>query len=119
MHDAERALDGRTDGVEGPPCAEAGDVEGHQEAGGHGVISVMANAFPKETVELTNKCLAADSNANDLQKSYGELIDLLFVDGNPAGVKAMLEQKGMIKNVLRLPLCPVSEATYKKISKVI
>lgn len=84
-------------------------------AGGKGVISVLANAFPSEAVALTNQCLAQNENAAKLQESYTEMIDLLFVDGNPAGVKAMLHQKGMIDNALRLPLCEVSEDTFEKI----
>lgn len=84
-------------------------------AGGKGVISVLANALPAQTVELTNKCLKKESSTIDLQAKYKEIIDLLFVEGNPAGVKAILHQKGMIENALRLPLCPVSEATYSKI----
>lgn len=87
--------------------------------GGKGVISVMANAFPAETVVLTNKCLAGDAGAVELQTQYNDLINLLFIDGNPAGVKAMLHQKGMIENVLRLPLCPVSNENYELIKKKI
>lgn len=89
------------------------------EVGGQGVISVMANAFPSQVVELTNKSLLKADDAKTLQKSYSELINLLFIEGNPAGVKAILHQKGMINNALRLPLCPVSEQTYVSIEKVI
>lgn len=89
------------------------------QAGGKGVISVMANAFPAEVVELTNKCLNDENDAEKLQKSYEELIDLMFVDGNPAGVKAILEQKGLIKNELRLPLWKASEETYKRIKDLL
>jgi 4-hydroxy-tetrahydrodipicolinate synthase len=77
--------------------------------GGAGVISVMANALPSETIKLTNKSLANDPVAEGEQESYRELIRLLFVEGNPAGVKAILHQMGIIDNCLRLPLCPVSE----------
>lgn len=84
--------------------------------GGNGVISVMANAFPAEVVELTQKSISKSPDAEMLQKSYSELINLLFLEGNPAGVKAVLHQKGMIQNALRLPLCPVSDALYQRIA---
>ena len=57
-----------------------------------------------------------EAGAEALQQKYAELISLLFVEGNPAGVKAILHQKGMIDNALRLPLCPVCDKTYKLIS---
>jgi 4-hydroxy-tetrahydrodipicolinate synthase len=86
--------------------------------GGHGVISVLANAFPKRTVALTNKSIKNAQEAKSLQEDFTDLINLLFIEGNPAGVKAVLNQKGLIENVLRLPLCPVSDETFKKISVV-
>ncbi|MFA9392512.1 MAG: 4-hydroxy-tetrahydrodipicolinate synthase [Prolixibacteraceae bacterium] len=86
------------------------------ELGGQGVISVMANAFPAEVVALTQKSLMKDAAAGALQKRYHELIQLLFVEGNPAGVKAVLHQKGIVQNALRLPLCPVSDGVYQQIA---
>ncbi|HKK80810.1 MAG TPA: 4-hydroxy-tetrahydrodipicolinate synthase [Prolixibacteraceae bacterium] len=86
--------------------------------GGHGVISVLANAFPKRTVALTNKSMENTREAKSLQDDFADLINLLFIEGNPAGVKAVLNQKGLIENVLRLPLCPVTDDTFKKISVV-
>lgn len=85
--------------------------------GGDGVISVMANALPAETVLLTNNSLKGLPLAEAEQDCYNELIKLLFVEGNPAGVKAILHQKGMIDNTLRLPLCPVSDITYQRIAE--
>lgn len=85
--------------------------------GGDGVISVMANALPSQTVALTNKSMKGETGAEELQKSYKELIRLLFVEGNPAGVKSILSHKGMIENVLRLPLCPVSDIVSQQISE--
>ncbi len=87
--------------------------------GGHGVISVMANAFPAQVVELSRKSIENPAATKDLQESYESLIDLLFVDGNPAGVKAVLNQRGIIDNALRLPLCPVSDDTFAKIADVL
>jgi len=85
--------------------------------GGDGVISVMANALPAETVILTNNSLKGLPLAEAEKDCYNELIKLLFVEGNPAGVKAILHQKGMVDNTLRLPLCPVSDITYQKIAE--
>ncbi|HKM92407.1 MAG TPA: 4-hydroxy-tetrahydrodipicolinate synthase [Prolixibacteraceae bacterium] len=86
--------------------------------GGDGVISVMANAFPAQMVDLANKCLQKDVESKNIQQKYAELINLLFVEGNPAGVKAALHGKGLIENVLRLPLCPVSAKTYQAINAI-
>jgi 4-hydroxy-tetrahydrodipicolinate synthase len=86
--------------------------------GGHGVISVMANAFPALTVQLTHKALEKNPEAKAVQDSVAEIIRLLFVEGNPGGVKAFLHQMGMIENVLRLPLVPVSEIMYDAIAKI-
>lgn len=83
--------------------------------GGSGVISVLSNAFPKLTVELTKKSFDNASDAQQLQQSLKSLISLLFVEGNPGGVKAALHRLGYLDNTLRLPLCPVSETTYGKI----
>jgi 4-hydroxy-tetrahydrodipicolinate synthase len=85
--------------------------------GGEGVISVMANALPAETVTLTNNSLDKNPGAQAEQSRYAELIKFLFIEGNPAGVKAILHQKGMVDNALRLPLCPVSDAIYQRISE--
>jgi 4-hydroxy-tetrahydrodipicolinate synthase len=94
-------------------------IHGINSIGGDGVISVLANALPAETVKLTEKCRKNEPDAITLQDSYARLIKLLFVDGNPAGVKALLHQKGMIENELRLPLCPVSERTYKRLAEAL
>lgn len=86
-------------------------------SGGCGVISVMANAYPKLISCLTNHCIESQPDSLQTQQSLAEFIRLLFVEGNPAGVKAVLHQRGLIENVLRLPLCPVSEDTYNLISE--
>lgn len=96
-----------------------GMIEPICSRGGHGVISVMANAFPAETVALTRLALIGDPQAVELQKQYARLIEMLFIEGNPAGVKAMLHLMGKIDNALRLPLCPVSDPALETISEVI
>lgn len=80
------------------------------KAGGCGVISVMANAFPAEIKKLVDLCAGKDyENAQDYQNGLKPYIAHLFEDGNPAGVKAMLNVLQISENVLRLPLVSVSE----------
>ena len=83
------------------------------ELGGIGVISGGGNAFPKEMAWLGDSALRGDSkNAREkMEADFSDLFHLIFVEGNPAGVKSILSQKGMIINRLRLPLVPVSEKT--------
>ena len=73
--------------------------------GAVGVISVIGNAFPKEFSRMVRLATRGDlSGARQIHYRFTELIELLFVDGNPAGVKSMLSVMGMINNKLRLPL---------------
>jgi 4-hydroxy-tetrahydrodipicolinate synthase len=87
--------------------------------GGRGVISVMSNAFPSTTKELTWLSLDKNPAAEDMQRKFVPLIESLFIEGNPAGVKAILNLRGKIENALRLPLCPVSDITFSKIGEVL
>jgi 4-hydroxy-tetrahydrodipicolinate synthase len=85
--------------------------------GAVGVISVVANSNPKLFTEMVNHCLNADFIA--AQKPHYqllEIIDLLFVEGNPAGVKAALKALGIMEDYVRLPLVNVSETTYNKLA---
>jgi 4-hydroxy-tetrahydrodipicolinate synthase len=87
--------------------------------GAVGVISVIGNAFPKEFSRMVRLALKGDyANALDIHHSFTELFNLLFVDGNPAGVKCMLNAMGFIENKLRLPLVPTRLTTYEQIRKV-
>jgi len=84
--------------------------------GGNGVISVIANAFPKEFSEMIS--LALDKKIQQARNIHYQLIDIinsLFVDGSPSGVKAALAIKKLANNHLRLPLVPVSQKTYDKL----
>lgn len=94
-------------------------IESISAIGGNGVVSVMANAFPAEVAELTSLALQKSIEAKNLQEKYADLINLLFVEGNPAGVKAALNQMGYIDNALRLPLCTVSDKTYQAIGNLV
>lgn len=88
--------------------------------GAVGVISVIGNAFPREFSRMTRLALAGDyQNALTIHHKFTELFKLLFVDGNPAGVKAMLNMMGMIKNRLRLPLVPTRITTYEQMRQIL
>ncbi|HEY5470585.1 MAG TPA: 4-hydroxy-tetrahydrodipicolinate synthase [Bacteroidales bacterium] len=89
-------------------------------SGGVGVISVLANAFPAQCSEIINFSLKNNFKAaRDLQFRFMEMIELLFVEGNPSGVKAMLNIMNICQNNLRLPLVPVSKTIYTRIQKAI
>lgn len=73
--------------------------------GAEGVISVVGNAYPQEFGDMVRLCLNGNfKEALPIHYSFTKLYDELFVDGNPAGVKALLHKMGMIHNELRLPL---------------
>jgi len=81
------------------------------EAGGAGLISVASNAFPEDFWHIVHDKDAA------LQAKYARMVKLLFAEGNPVGIKAVLAQKGLITNSLRLPLVPSSKELEEKIKK--
>lgn len=88
--------------------------------GAVGVISVIGNAFPREFSKMVRLALQGDyANALLIHHKFTELFKLLFVDGNPAGVKSMLNAMGMIENKLRLPLVPTRITTYDAIRDVL
>lgn len=86
--------------------------------GAAGVISVIGNALPKEFSRMIRLEMNGEmESARKIHHKFTDLFSLLFVDGNPAGVKAMLHEMGMIENVLRLPLVPTRLTTMQKISE--
>jgi 4-hydroxy-tetrahydrodipicolinate synthase len=88
--------------------------------GAVGVISVIGNAFPKEFSRMVRLAIEGDyQNALPIHHRFAELFKLLFVDGNPAGVKAMLNAMGRCENVLRLPLVPTRITTFEKIQSIL
>ena len=88
--------------------------------GAVGVISVIGNALPSEFSRMVRLALRGEySTSLTIHHKFTELFKLLFVDGNPAGVKAMLSEMGMIQNVLRLPLVPTRLTTMEKISQIV
>jgi 4-hydroxy-tetrahydrodipicolinate synthase len=87
--------------------------------GAVGVISVIGNALPKEFSKMIRLQFKGEYEpARKIHHKFIDLFSLLFVDGNPAGVKAMLHEMGMIKNVLRLPLVPTRISTLQKMSEI-
>ena len=83
------------------------------KAGGDGLISVASNAWPKEM-----KKIVQDKDAM-MQSKMGHRIHLLFVEGNPSGIKTVLSEMGMIKNVLRLPMVPCTANTQMVIRRAL
>lgn len=85
--------------------------------GGVGLISVAANAFPSQMSEIVNMALNNRfAEARNVYYRYKSIIELLFVESNPAGIKAVMSELGLIENQLRLPLVSVSSQTVEKIS---
>lgn len=88
--------------------------------GAEGVISVIGNAYPREFSKMVRLALNKEyDQALRLHHQFKELFSLLFVDGNPAGVKAALNAMGLCQNVLRLPLVPSRINTFERIQKII
>ena len=87
--------------------------------GAVGVISVIGNALPKEFSKMIRLQMRGEYDpARKIHHRFIDLFSLLFVDGNPAGVKAMLHEMGYIKNVLRLPLVPTRISTLQRMSEI-
>lgn len=88
--------------------------------GAVGAISVVGNAFPREFSRMVRLAMRGDlAGARDIHYRFTELMELLFVDGNPAGVKSLLSMMGFIENELRLPLVPTTLKTTERIRKVL
>lgn len=81
------------------------------KAGGAGLISVASNAFPEDFWHIVHE------KDQVIQAQYAEMVRLLFAEGNPVGIKAVLAQKGIIQNYLRLPLVPASKELQAQIKK--
>ena len=89
-------------------------------AGGVGVISVFGNAFPREMTQLVAAVQEGRiDDARLMNESLKELFRLIFVDGNPSGVKALMNIQGRLENVLRLPLVPAREETCRLLKQAI
>lgn len=89
-------------------------------AGGAGVISVVANAFPADFSKMVSLCLENKfDEARKLHYKLVEITDQLFADGNPGGVKAALKIKGICGDDVRLPLVKVNSGVYAKLEELI
>ena len=87
--------------------------------GAVGVISVIGNALPREFSKMIRLQMKGEyDGARKIHHRFIDLFSLLFVDGNPAGVKAMLHEMGYIENVLRLPLVPTRISTLQRMSEI-
>ena len=88
--------------------------------GAVGVISVIGNALPKEFSKMIRLQMRGEYDpARKIHHRFTDLFSLLFVDGNPAGVKAMLSEMGFIENVLRLPLVPMRIKNMQRMSEIL
>lgn len=86
--------------------------------GADGVISVISNSEPRLFADMVHHLANKEyEKALNIHNSLFDLYELLFRDGNPAGIKAALNCKGLINNVLRLPLTPVSQKVYDAIER--
>ena len=83
------------------------------KAGGDGLISVASNAWPTEMKQIVQEKDAM------MQSKMGHRIHLLFVEGNPSGIKTVLSEMGMIENVLRLPMVPCTANTQMVIRRAL
>ena len=84
--------------------------------GGHGVISVIGQAYPEEFSQMIQAGLDGNSaRAKELHYDLMPIIGMIFEQGNPAGIKALLSKKGLCENSLRLPLVPVDDALAERI----
>ncbi|MCZ2459029.1 MAG: 4-hydroxy-tetrahydrodipicolinate synthase [Chitinophagales bacterium] len=88
-------------------------------AGGDGLISVVANAYPKDYSDMVRYCLAGKfEEARKLHYKYIDIISTMFTEGNPSGVKAYLSEMGLCGNYFRLPVWKVSDTLHQKIKEL-
>jgi 4-hydroxy-tetrahydrodipicolinate synthase len=88
-------------------------------AGAEGLVSVVANAYPKDYSDMVRLCLAGKFNeAQQLHYRYIDIIASMFAEGSPSGIKAYLSEMGLCQNTFRLPVWPVSDSHYKKIKEL-
>ena len=88
--------------------------------GGAGVISVLGNAFPDAWSDMVRKAIKSNiTRASTLHYKYMDMIGLIFEEGNPAGIKAVLSSMGLCNNIVRLPLTTVSRNTLTRINNLL
>ena len=88
-------------------------------SGGDGAISVIGNAYPAATSLMVEAALDGSYvKARELHYMLFPMMRAIFREGNPAGIKAAMEIRGWIDNVLRLPLIPVTSSLYEEIARL-
>jgi 4-hydroxy-tetrahydrodipicolinate synthase len=88
--------------------------------GADGVISVAANAYPKDFSEMVRQALAGNyDKAKKMHYKYLELMHAIFVDGNPSGIKGLLTVLNICSEHVRLPLTAVGKSGLNKLETVI
>ncbi len=88
-------------------------------AGAEGLISVVANAYPKEYAEMVRLCMDGKfAEAQQLHYKYTDIIASMFTEGSPSGVKAFLSEMGLCKNTFRMPVWPISDKHMEKIREL-
>lgn len=88
--------------------------------GGDGVISVIANAFPREFSRMIRFCLEDDfGSARNIHNQLLDVIEGIYADGSPSGVKAVLSMKGLCRNALRLPLVKINKGLHNHLSSLL
>jgi 4-hydroxy-tetrahydrodipicolinate synthase len=81
-----------------------------------GIISVAANAFPKQFTHMVRQCLKGDFKAaKSLNDVLIQAYDLMFAENNPAGVKAFMTEMNLLENALRLPMMPLSDGLHEQV----
>lgn len=88
--------------------------------GGDGVISVISNAFPLEFSQMIRFCLQNDfESARQIHVRLVDIIEAIYADGSPSGVKALLNMKGLCQNSLRLPLVKINKSLSMQMSNML
>lgn len=88
--------------------------------GGDGIISVISNALPAEFSALVKHCLSNEFNkARQISFSLMDIIEGIYADGSPSGVKALLEMKGLCNNVVRLPLVKINKSLQNQLAQML
>lgn len=87
--------------------------------GADGVVSVIANAYPAGFSEMVRLCLDGKfSEASKIHYQFTDMIQAIFAEGSPSGVKAILYEMNLCKNTFRMPVWPVSEKHHQKIKEL-
>ncbi len=87
--------------------------------GGDGVISVVANAYPKDFSDMVRYALKHDfKSAQKLHYKIMDITEQLFSDGNPGGIKTVLDLKKITKSFVRLPLVEPNDSVKAKLKKL-